>query len=97
VAIPKGTFIDIVFDCSITADQKLGFVAQLDIFGTSGVYVIDLDTISLASGTNPILVSSLPEYLSITPDGKYVVVGNSGSARGWPVSVIDMGADPYLQ
>ena len=58
-------------DCSITADQTLGFVTNF----RSEVFVIDLQTLALASGTNPIPISNPGEDTSLSPDAECPRVG----------------------
>jgi DNA-binding beta-propeller fold protein YncE len=80
---------DGVGDVLITPDLKRGFVANF----TNEIFVIDLTTSppSLAVGTNPILVSSASGAdLSISPDGKFLLVADSSSAQS--ISVIDIAA-----
>jgi DNA-binding beta-propeller fold protein YncE len=71
-------------DVIITPDLKRGFVTN----SNRQVVVIDLTTSppSLAGGTNPIPISDLGGELSISPDGKFLVVS------GKPISVIDIAA-----
>ena len=73
-------------DVLITSDLKRGFVTN---FGFE-VFAIDLTTSppSLAGGTNPIPISNADEDLSISPDGKFLVV--SGSFGFEPISVINI-------
>jgi len=70
-------------DCTISADQSLGFVTDLD----GHIWVIDLKTRTLAEGINPIEITNNGEDTSLTPDGKYLVVAGVGGAN---VSVIDI-------
>ncbi len=82
VSLPyQGTGIG---DCSILPDAGLGFVTTF----THEVWVIDLTTISLAPGTNPIAISNYGEETAITADGKFLVVCD-GSAYE-PISVVDI-------
>lgn len=76
----------LVGDCSITADQKLGFLTNFK----GEVFVIDLTTSppSLASGTNPISISNFGEDTSISPNQKFLVVCDGSNFQ--PVSVIDI-------
>jgi len=71
-------------DCTISADQSLGFVTDLD----GHIWVIDLKTRTLADGINPIEITSSGEDTSLTPDGKYLVVAGTGGFA--QVSVIDI-------
>jgi Ca2+-binding RTX toxin-like protein len=75
-------------DVLITPDTKIGFVTNFDY----KVFVIDLTTSppSLAGGTNPITISNAGEDLSISPDGKFLVVSDGGFVE--PISVIDIAA-----
>jgi Ca2+-binding RTX toxin-like protein len=74
-----------VGDVLIAPDLKQGFVTN----NGNQVFVIDLTTSppGLAGGTNPISISNLGSDLSISPDGKFLVVGSSE-----PISVIDIAA-----
>ena len=82
VSIP--TYGSVVGDCAVLADGTLGFVTDF----ASSVYVIDLTTLSLAAGTNPIPISNPGEDIAISPDGKYLVVSDGGAIA--PLSVIDI-------
>ncbi len=73
------------FDCAITPDGSLGFVTDFSF----NVYVIDMATLSLATGINPIPVSILAEDLATSPDGKYLLV-TDGAGGNNPVSLIDI-------
>jgi hypothetical protein len=75
-------------DCAITMDGSLGFATDFN----GGVWVIDLTTTppSLAAGTNPIAISNFGEDLSLSPDGKFLVVVDGGAVQ--PISVIDIAA-----
>jgi Ca2+-binding RTX toxin-like protein len=85
VAIPFGGV-----DVLITPDLKLGFVTN----GDYKVFVIDLTTSppSLVGGTNPIPISGAGEDLSISPDGKFLVVAPGTFPAADPMSVIDIAA-----
>jgi len=73
-------------DCSITADQTLGFATDFSF----NVWVIDLTTIppSLAAGTNPIPISNHGEDTSISPDQQFLAVCDGSVPQ--PISVIDI-------
>lgn len=77
---------EVTGDCSVTADQKLGFATDFN----SWVWVIDLTTTppSLASGTNPIIISNPSEDTSISPDEKFLLVCDGSFVD--PISVIDI-------
>jgi hypothetical protein len=83
VAIPPG---GIIGDCVVTADQTQAFVAN----AFWKIWVIDLTTTPpmLALGTNPIVTTSRADDLSITPDGRFLVVTSGGSTQ--PLSVVDI-------
>jgi hypothetical protein len=68
------------------SDLKLGFVTNLN----NQIFVIDLTTSppSLAGGTNPIPISNVGEDLSISPDGKFLVVAGGSNGPFEPISVI---------
>ncbi|MFC1921531.1 YncE family protein [Chloroflexota bacterium] len=72
-------------DVLISKTGKLGFVTTF----ASELWVIDLTTSTptLASGTNPIPISNRGNDISITPDGKFLVV--SGVLSG-PLSIVDI-------
>lgn len=76
----------------ITPDLKRGLVTGYNF----EVFVIDLTTSppSLAGGTNPIPISNNGEDLSISPDGKFLVV--SGGAGTASMSVIDIAAQAEI-
>src|SRR5918992_3199428 len=71
---------------AITPDLKRGFVAN----NKGEVFVIDLTTPPrLATGTNPISISNdRGVAMSISPNGKFLVVAGGGSDQ--PISVIDI-------
>ncbi len=77
-------------DCSISLDQSVGFATDLVTPGQ--LWVIDLSSASLASGTNPISVSIPTEDTSLSPDGKFVLVCDGGSllTSDAYVSVVDV-------
>src|SRR5918996_5929991 len=79
-------------DVLITPDLKRGFVTN---FGNQ-VFVIDLTTSppSLAGGTNPIPISNSGLDLSISPDGKFLVVSGGNAIE--PISVIDIAAQAEI-
>jgi Ca2+-binding RTX toxin-like protein len=76
----------------ITPDLKRGLVTDFNF----EVFVVDLTTSppSLAAGTNPIPISHNGEDLSISPDGKFLVV--SGGAGTASISVIDIAAQAEI-
>jgi DNA-binding beta-propeller fold protein YncE len=75
-----------VGDVLIMPDQTKGFVTNFN----SQVFVIDLTTSppSLAGGTNPIPISNSGEDLSLSPDGKFLVVSDGSNSQ--PISVIEI-------
>jgi Ca2+-binding RTX toxin-like protein len=79
-------------DVLITPDLKRGFVTNFN----SQVFVIDLTTSppSLAGGTNPIPISNVGLDLSISPDGKFLVVSDGNSIE--PISIIDIVAQAEI-
>ena len=79
-------------DVLITPDQSRGFVTNFN----SEVFVIDLTTSppSLAGGTNPIPISNYGEDLSISPNGRFLVVSDGSVTQ--PVSVIDIAAQAEI-
>lgn len=83
VSLPDGPAIG---DCLLSRDGRFGFVTDFN----SRVWVIDLTgpVPALAAGTNPIPISNPGEDLSLTPDGRFLVVCD-GADRA-PVSVIDL-------
>lgn len=82
LAIPPGTIGDVL----ITPDQRWGFVTNFN----NEVFVIDLTTSPprLAEGTNPIRISNFGEDLSLSPDGKFLVVSDGNAVQ--PISVVDI-------
>lgn len=78
-----------VGDVAITPDQTLGFATDFN----RRVWVIDLTTSppSLAEGNNPIAISNRGEELSVTSDGRFLLV-NNGAGPVQPISVIDIAA-----
>ncbi len=73
-------------DVLITPDQTRGFVTNFN----SEVFVIDLTASPprLADGTNPIPIANNGEDLSISPDGKFLLVSDGLFTQ--PISVIDI-------
>jgi WD40 repeat protein len=73
-------------DVLVTPDQTRGFVTNFN----SEVFVIDLTASPprLAEGTNPIPIANNGEDLSISPDGKFLLVSDGLFSQ--PVSVIDI-------
>jgi len=73
-------------DVLITPDQTRGFVTNFN----SEVFVIDLTASPprLAEGPNPIPISNFGEDLSISPDGKFLVVSDGSDQQ--PISVVDI-------
>jgi hypothetical protein len=89
VPIPPGRAIG---DVLITRNLKRGFVTNFD----HKVFVVDLTTSppSLARGTNPIPISNGGEDLSISPDGRFLVV--SDGSHDEPISVINIAAQAEI-
>jgi Ca2+-binding RTX toxin-like protein len=89
VFIAPGDFIG---DVLITPDLKRGFVTNLQ----NQVFVIDLTTSppSFAGGTNPIPIQNRGVDLSISPDGKFLLV--SGGSDTVSISVIDIAAQTEI-
>jgi len=73
-------------DVVVSPDRSLAFVSESNL---SAVWVVDLNTAELAAGTNPIPVSTSPQDLELTPDGRFLLVGDGPSA---PLSVVDVAA-----
>lgn len=71
-------------DIAISPDGSLAYVS---VFQEQKVYVVDLATNSLASGTNPISVATPAEDLVVTPDGKYLLVVDGSGVN--PIVVVD--------
>jgi DNA-binding beta-propeller fold protein YncE len=86
-------FEALIGDVLITPDLKRGFVTNYNY----EVFVIDLTTLppSLAAGTNPIPISNAGGDLSISPDGKFLVVAGE-AVYGQPMSVIDIAAQAEI-
>ena len=74
-------------DCSINQDQTLGFVVPGILYN---VWVIDLATLALAPGPNPIPISNAGLDTSISTDGRFLLVCDG--TRNEPVSVVDIDA-----
>jgi hypothetical protein len=74
--------------CSISADQRLGFVTDF----ASRVWVVEPQTRTLAPGVNPIPIQSAGLDTALTADERFLLVcgGNAGVAG--PVSVVDVAA-----
>jgi hypothetical protein len=70
-------------DCSIAGDQSKGFVTTLN----GKVYSIDLQTLNISSGTNPIPISNKGEDTSLSANQKYLLVTGDDVE---PVSVVDI-------
>ena len=81
IDLPSGGAIG---DCAITQDQTQGFVTDFE----NQVWVIDLPTLTLATGVNPIAISNYGEDLSFSPDEKFLVACDGSATQ--PVSVIDV-------
>ncbi len=81
-SIPIATNCFPLGSVAITPDGTQGFVTDF----CNQVYVIDLTVTPpvLASGTNPFAVSQGSEEVAVTPDGKYLLVGNPN------ISVVDI-------
>jgi len=77
---------EVTGDCSITADQTVGFATDFNF----RVWVIDLTTTppSLAAGTNPIVISNHSEDTALSPDQKFLLVCDGSFVD--PISVIDI-------
>jgi Ca2+-binding RTX toxin-like protein len=86
VPITPSPFEAATGDVLITPDQTRGFVTNFD----HKVFVIDLTTSppSLAAGTNPIPISNFGEDISISPDGKFLVVSDGNNIE--PISIVDI-------
>jgi Ca2+-binding RTX toxin-like protein len=84
---PGDPFLSVIGDVLITPDLKRGFVTNR----SNQVFVIDLTTSppGLAGGTNPIPISNLGNDLSISPNGKFLVVSDGTLFIGG-ASVIDI-------
>ena len=82
VSIPSGSR---KFDAVISPDGKFAYVSD---FESLQVWVVDLNTKALATGTNPIPVpTTLAEDLAISSDGRFLLaVDGSGTM---PIVVID--------
>jgi hypothetical protein len=80
----------VIGDVLITPDLKRGFVTNLN----NQIFVIDLTTSppSLAGGTNPIFISNVGEDLSISPNGKFLVIAGGSNGPPEPISVVDIAA-----
>lgn len=86
VAIGPGR---VVGDCSITPDQKLGFVTDFE----GRIWVVDLTSSppALAAGINPIAISNNALDTALTADGRYLLVcGNTTTTFDGQVSVVDV-------
>ncbi len=75
-----------VGDCAITPDQSLGLIVDR----ASRLWLIDLEQTppALASGVNPIAMSSLGQDVDLTADGRYALVCGDSDV----VSVVDISA-----
>jgi hypothetical protein len=82
IPAPCGAGVATVGDIAITPDGTQAFVTNF----CNEIYVIDLTVTPpvLATGTNPIGTSQSGEDLSVTADGKYLLVSNP------TISVIDI-------
>jgi DNA-binding beta-propeller fold protein YncE len=69
-----------------TVISPAGNFAYVSDFEADRVWVVDLTTDALATGTNPISVSTNPEDLDITGDGRYLLVSDGG---GGSFAVVD--------
>ena len=87
-SVALGSNGGVVGDCLVHPDQKLAFVTDY----AYNVWVIDLSgpAPALAAGTNPIAIANPGEDLSLSPDKKFLVVSDGGSAA--PLAVIDIAA-----
>ena len=86
VVIGPGTPGGGIGDCAITGDQTLGIVTD----NQNQLWFIDLTTSppSLASGTNPLTITSPGLDVSLSPFQNFVVVCDGSSLA--PVSVVDI-------
>lgn len=83
VNIPTSSLIG---DVEILPEEELAFVTA---YQSRQVFVIDLSgTPALAPGINAIPVATSGEDLSITPDGKFLLVSDGSGIQ--PISVIDV-------
>jgi hypothetical protein len=81
-SIPIPANCGVIGGVAISPDGTLGFVTNF----CNEVYVIDLKQTPpvLDSGTNPIIVSQAAEEVAVTPDSKFLLVGNPA------VSIVDL-------
>jgi DNA-binding beta-propeller fold protein YncE len=95
IPAPRSRICCVIGEVIITPDQTRGFVTSAGA-GDQHVFVIDLTTSppSLTGGTNPIPVSNRAMDLSISPDGKFLVVSDNGNFG--PISVIDIAAQAEI-
>lgn len=68
-----------------TVIAPTGNFAYVSDFSASRVWVVDLAAKTLASGTNPISVTTFAEDLDITDDGHYLLVSDGGSGGSFAV------------
>jgi Ca2+-binding RTX toxin-like protein len=91
---PGDPFLSAIGDVLITPDLERDFVTNR----SNQVFVIDLTTSppSLAGGTNPIPISNLGNDLSISPNGKFLVVSDGTLLSSGTASVIDIAAQAEI-
>jgi DNA-binding beta-propeller fold protein YncE len=88
VTIPPLSSYSVVSGCAITSDGKLAFVSDFE----DRVWVVDLTASppALATGKNPIPVSTWAIQMAVTPDDRYLVVADGFSTPAVPLSVVDI-------
>ena len=64
-----------------TVIDPAGQFAYVSDFSPQRIWVVDLATQALASGTNPIVIGFFAEDLDITSDGQYLLVTDGGSGN----------------
>jgi hypothetical protein len=90
IRIPPLSSYSVIVGCAIAPDGKLAFVSDFE----DRVWVVDLtaDPPALATGKNPIPVSTWAVQMAFSPDAKYLVVADGYSSPGVPLSVVDIAA-----
>ncbi|MBN2191337.1 MAG: hypothetical protein JW751_00855 [Polyangiaceae bacterium] len=88
IKIPPLTPYSLIVGCAIAPDGKLAFVSDFE----DRVWVVDLtaDPPALATGKNPIPVSTWAVQMVFSPDGKYLIVSDGYSTPEVPLSVVDL-------